>query len=197
MKRQVIVVTGTPCVGKSTLSRRLAECLGAVYVNLTDYAVQNGLVLGMDVQRNSIIVDEAKMRAALAVFIDQLPNSVAVVVDGHFAASVVSDGFSSFVFVLRRNPVELKEFMQREGFSEAKLFENLSAEILDVCLVEALQMQSGKICEIDVTGKSVEQSVEEVLSIILGTQDCICGGGVVDWLGFLEQNGLTDQYLKT
>jgi adenylate kinase len=192
--KQVILVTGTPCVGKTTLAKQLAERLEALYINLTDYAKQNNLTLGDDSKRNTIIVDEAKMRQALTVTINQSVCS-AVVVDGHFAASVVPDGLSTCVFVLRRNPVELKEYMQKEGFSETKLYENLSAEILDVCLVEALQTQTGKVCEVDVTGKTVEQSVDTLFSILSGQHECVCGS-VVDWLGFLEQEGLTDQYLK-
>jgi adenylate kinase len=139
-------------------------------------------------------VDEAKMCCALSDTISQSVCS-AVVVDGHFAASVVSRDLVSFVFVLRRNPVELKEYMQKEGFSENKLFENLSAEILDVCLVEALEAQGDNVCEIDITGKTVEQTLEEVLSIISQKKPC-SRFGVVDWLGFLEREGLTDQYLR-
>jgi adenylate kinase len=191
--KYVILVTGTPCVGKTFLAKQCAERLDAFYVNLTDYATQNSLTLGEDTQRGTVIVDEEKMRQALAVTINT--SVCSVVVDGHFAASVVPDGLSTCVFVLRRNPVELKEFMKKEGFSEEKMFENLSAEILDVCLVEALQMQTGKVCEVDVTGKSIDQSVDEVLSIILGKRDCFCGG-TVDWIGFLEHEGLADQYLK-
>ncbi|MCL2173204.1 MAG: adenylate kinase family protein [Candidatus Bathyarchaeota archaeon] len=191
--KQVILITGTPCVGKTTLARRLAQRLEAVYVNLTDYAKQNSLTCGYDLKRDTVIVDEVKMRQALTVTINESVCS-SVIVDGHFAASVVPDGLPTHVFVLRRNPVELKEYMQREGFSEAKMFENLSAEILDVCLVEALQTQTGKVCELDATGKTVEQLVEQVFSVLLGEQACVCGG-VVDWLEFLEREGLTDKYL--
>ena len=190
----VVLVVGTPCVGKSTLSRRLVECLGGFYVNLTDYANQNGLTLGEDSVRNTVVVDEEKMCRALLDTISQSVCSV-VVVDGHFAASVVSCDLSSFVFVLRRNPVELKGYMQKEGFSENKMFENLSAEILDVCLVEALEVHGDKVCEIDVTGKTVDQTLAEVLSIISQEKPC-SRYGVVDWLGFLEQAGLTDRYLR-
>jgi adenylate kinase len=193
MKR-VILVTGTPCVGKTTVAKRLVDRLDALYVNLTDYAKENGLIFGEDTKRGTVIVDEEKMRSALAVTISQSVSSV-VVVDGHFAASVVADGLSTCVFVLRRSPVELKVFMEKEGFSEDKLYENLLAEILDVCLVEALQVQSGKVCEFDVTGKTVERVVDEVLGVVLEQKECFCGG-VVDWLGFLENERLLGQYLK-
>jgi adenylate kinase len=160
---------------------------------LTDYAKQNGLLLGEDVKRCTAIVDEEKMRSALADAINQ--SKASVVVDGHFAASVVANGLSTCVFVLRRSPVELRVFMQKEGFSEDKMYENLLAEVLDVCLVEALQVQTGRVCEFDVTGKTVEQVVDEVFGVVLEQKECSCGG-VVDWLDFLEHEGLLGQYLK-
>jgi adenylate kinase len=190
--KQVILITGTPCIGKTTLAKQLAKRLNALYINLTGYAKENKLTLGEDKERNTTIVDEEKMQKALSETINQTETSV--VVDGHFAASVVPSSLSTHVFVLRRNPIELKEFMQKEGFPEAKMNENLSAEILDVCLVEAMEAQEGKVCELDVTGKTVEQTVEEVLAVMRGEKVCSCS--VVDWLGMLEQEGLTDQYLK-
>ncbi len=190
--KQVILITGTPCVGKTTLAKQLANSLSALYVNLTDYAKQNNLTLGEDTQRNTTIVDEEKMRQALTTTINMSETSV--VIDGHFAASVVPKSLSTHVFVLRRNPIELKKFMQKTGFSEAKMYENLSAEILDICLVEAMENQEGKVCELDVTAKTVEQTVDEVLAVIRGEKVCSCS--VVDWLGMLENEGLTDQYLK-
>ncbi len=192
MKR-VILITGTPCVGKTALAKQLANRLNALYVNLTDYAKANSLTLGEDKQRNTTIIDEEKMQKALQATINQTENQN-VIIDGHYAASVVPSSLSTHVFVLRRNPKELKEFMQKSGFNEAKLSENLSAEILDICLVEALQSHEGKVCELDVTGKTVEETVNEVLAVLKGEKKCY--SGFVDWLGMLEREGLTDQYLK-
>jgi broad-specificity NMP kinase len=83
--------------------------------------------------------------------------------------------------------------MQKCGFSVDKLNENLSAEIIDSCLVGALQMQR-KVCELDVTGKTVDENVAEILDVLDKRKKCYVG--VVDWLGMLEREGLTDQYLK-
>jgi adenylate kinase len=192
MKR-VILITGTPCTGKTTLAKQLVSKLDALYINLTDYAKANGLTLGEDKVRNTTIVDEEKMRSSLIDTINQTENQN-IIVDGHYAASVVSANLSTHVFVLRRNPKELKEFMQKCAFNEAKLYENLSAEILDICLVEALQSHEGKVCELDVSGKTVEETADEVLAILNGEKKCY--SGFVDWLGMLEREGLTDQYLK-
>jgi adenylate kinase len=193
MKR-VILITGTPCTGKTTLAKQLANRLDALYINLTNYAKTNRLTLGEDKQRNTTIIDETKMRKALEATINQTEKTT-IIVDGHYAAAVVPSSLATHVFVLRRNPKELKDFMQKCNFPEPKLYENISAEILDVCLVEALQVHEGKVCELDVTGKTVEETVNEVLAVV--NEGKRCYSGFVDWLGMLEREGLTDQYLKT
>ncbi len=52
MKR-VILITGTPCVGKTTTAKQLAAKLGAEYINLTDFAKANNLTLGEDKERDT------------------------------------------------------------------------------------------------------------------------------------------------
>jgi adenylate kinase len=192
MKR-VILITGTPCTGKTTTAKQLTQKLNAEYINLTDFAKAHNLILGEDKERQTTIIDEQAMRKKLKETIEK-SNYANIIVDGHYAASVTPNSQVTNVFVLRRNPIELKEFMHKCGFSEAKLYENLSAEILDSCLVEAIQTQSGKVCELDVTGKTVDENVAEILDVLDGSKKCYFG--IVDWLGMLEREGLTDQYLR-
>jgi len=194
MNKRVILITGTPCTGKTTLAKALNLKLDAQYINLTDYAKTYCLTLGEDKERKTIIIDEEKMRIKLAETINasDKPN---IIVDGHYASSVVPTDLVTKVFVLRRNPKELKVFMEKCGYTGTKMWENLSAEILDVCLIEAMQFQSGKICELDITDKIVEEVLCDIIGILEENKKCYYG--FVDWLGMLEQEGLTDQYLKT
>jgi adenylate kinase len=192
MKR-VILITGTPCTGKTTTSKQLVQKLNADYINLTDFAKTYKLTLGEDLERQTIIIDEEAMQQQLQETI-VASNNANVIVDGHYAAAVTPSDLVSKVFVLRRNPKELKAFMQKSGFSEAKMWENLSAEILDSCLIEAMQTRQGKVCELDVTGKTVDENVTEILEVL--DKDKKCSAGVVDWLGLLESEGILDEYLK-
>ena len=193
MNKRVVLITGTPCTGKTTTARTLAAKLGAQYINLTDYAQTNGLTLGKDKERNTTIIDEEKMKAKLAQTIETSENAD-VIIDGHYAAAVTPRDLVSKVFVLRRNPKELKVFMKKCGYEDSKLWENLQAEIVDVCLVEAMQSQQGKVCELDVTGMTPSEIVDEILNVLDKGKACFVG--VVDWLGMLEREGLIDQYLK-
>ena len=194
MNKRVILITGTPCVGKTTTAKQLTKKLNAEYINLTDFSKTYNLTLEEDTERQTTIIDEDAMQQKLKETIETAANDN-LIVDGHYAAAVTPPEQVTNVFVLRRNPKELKEFMQKCGFNEAKLYENLSAEILDSCLIEAIQMQSGKVCELDVTGKTVEENVTEILEVLDKGKKCYAG--IVDWLGMLEREGLTDQYLKT
>jgi adenylate kinase len=194
MAKRVVLLTGTPCVGKSSVARLLCVKLDAFYVNLTELAIRENLVSGKDLERNSIIVDERRMARKISEIIEKCDKED-VIVDGHYAVNVVPKNFVSYVFVLRRDPVELKGFMEKAGFSGLKLWENLASEILDVCLVDALKVHGKeKVCELDVTGKSVEEVVNEILNILMGRGKCRVG--IVDWLGKLESEGLLEEFLK-
>ena len=194
MHKRVIVITGTPCVGKTTIARHLAPQLDALYVNLTELAKKENLIQGEDAERKTTIINENRMRTRLKEIIDQTEKTN-VVVDGHYAAAVVPETHVTRIFVLRRNPVELREFMEKSCFLGAKLWENLASEILDVCLVEALrEHETAKICELDVTDKTVEKVVAEIMEILNGRKKCRVG--CVDWLGMLETQGILNEYLK-
>jgi adenylate kinase len=193
MNKRVILITGTPCTGKTATAKQLTVMLDALNINLTEYAKAYKLTQGEDKERKTIIIDEEKIRIKLAETINAA-DKANVIVDGHYAASVTPTEIVTKVFVLRRNPKELKHFMEQCGFEGAKLWENLSAEILDICLVEAIQAQPGKVCELDVTGKTVENVVRDILDVLEKGKKCYTG--IVDWLGMLEGEGLTDEYLK-
>ncbi|MGC9345454.1 MAG: hypothetical protein ACP5ER_01500, partial [Candidatus Bathyarchaeales archaeon] len=147
-----------------------------------------------DEERGSIIVDENRMRCRIREIIEDCDKK-AIIIDGHYAVSVVPKELTTQVFVLRRDPVELRKFMEQCGFSGRKLWENLASEILDVCLCDALNVyEDGKVCELDVSGKRVEEIVGEILDILNYSKKCRVG--VVDWLSRLEGEGLLEEFLR-
>lgn len=194
MPRRVILIIGTPCVGKTSVARSLTARLKALYINLTDLAERNNLISGRDEKRNTIIVDEPRMKRKIRDMVGKTDRKE-IVIDGHYAVNVVPKELVTRVFVLRRDPVELRRLMEHCGFSGRKLFENLASEVLDVCLVDALSVvDKRRVCELDVTGKSVDETVKEILSLLRNPSRCCVG--IVDWLGKLEKEGLLDEYVK-
>ena len=189
----VILITGTPCVGKTTIAKALAAKLDAEYINLTDFAKQHNLTLGKDQQRCTLIVDDEHIQDKLKQAIDA-STSQNIIIDGHYAAAVTPKDYAAQVFVLRRNPKELKQLMEKRGYTGSKMWENLQAEIIDICLGEAVQVHAGRVCEIDTTGKTTESVMEDILSVLEKRRFCVIG--TIDWMSELEREGVLDEYLK-
>jgi adenylate kinase len=190
--RRIILITGTPAVGKTTVSSILASRLDAMHINLTDLAKQERLTNGVDRERNTLIVNIDDMSKRVKELI--VASGQDCIIDGHYAVDTVPPEDVDFVFVLRRSPDELKKMMENRGYGEKKLQENLEAEILDICLWEAVSSCGrDKVCEIDTTGKAVEDLVSEVVQTLQGKVRCRVG--IVDWLGQLEGEGRLSDFL--
>ncbi len=174
----IIVVTGTPGVGKSTISRLLALRLEALHVDLSVLALKEGLILGWDEKRETAVADLQRLKAHLE---EMASLDRTLVVEGHYAPEVIDPERANFVFVLRKDPWRLKEELEARGYGREKVAENVAAEVLDVCLTEAVSTYGeDRVSEIDVTELSPEEVVEEMLSIIQRGRPK--GVGKVDWL---------------
>jgi len=194
MKKRIIVVTGTPGVGKTSVSRILASKLDAKVIEVGELIERERLYLGFDEERDTFIADTDKLSQRIKRLIDEV-NSRDVIVVGHFAVDLLSPEKIHKVFVLRRHPEELKDVLESRGYMERKLWENLAAEVLDVCLCEAVEScGEKKVCEVDVTGRNFEEVVGEIISILEGRKSCKVG--ITDWLGRLEAEGRLNEYTK-
>jgi adenylate kinase len=193
MKR-VLVVVGTPGVGKSSVSSLLASRLGGVNVSLSELVKNEGLSCGVDRERETLIADMERLSRRIKKLIKKTEGYI--IVDGHFAMDVVEAEDVFLAFVLRRNPDELREILEKRGFKESKLKENVAAEILDVCLFDAVKAYGEKrVCEVDVSGKTIEEVVEEIIDTLSNHRKCRVG--VVDWLTKLELEGRLDEFLAS
>lgn len=191
--RKVILVTGTPGVGKTSVAHKLASKLDAVYVGVTELVKKQKLITGIDENRQTLIADTEKVSKQLQKILAKAEGSI--IIEGHYVVDVVPKKDVNTVFVLRRDPRELKSALENRGYEEKKLWENLAAEILDVCLWDALSACGvDKVCEIDVSGKTVEAVVEEIMMVLEKRKEC--RHGIVDWLGKLENEGQLKEFLK-
>lgn len=193
MKR-VLVVVGTPGVSKSSVSSLLASRLGGVHVSLGDLVKHENLGCGLDEKRGTLIADIERVSKRVREIVKQSEGYV--IVDGHFAMDVVAAEDVFFAFVLRRDPDELQEILKKRGYKESKVTENVAAEILDVCLFDAVKVYGEKkVCEVDVSGRTVEDAVDEIVCVVNGCGKCRVG--VVDWLTKLELEGRLDEFLAS
>lgn len=192
-EQQIFIVTGAPGVGKTAVSALLASKLNAVHIDIGKLAVEENLTKGKDETRDTLIADIQKVSKRVMEIVAETKR--AIVLDGHYAVYVAPAEKVARVFVLRRNPEELKPILEARGWNGIKLWENLACEVLDVCLTDAIKAcGEDKVCEIDVTGRSTEDIVTEISQIIKDKRRCFVGA--VDWLTYLELQGRLDEFLK-
>ena len=193
MMKKIFLVTGTPGVGKTAVSRLLASKLNALHIDLGDLVKRENLTSGIDKTRDTLIADIDKVSRRVQEIIRECECDV--IIDGHYATDIVPSKSVDLVFVLRRNPDELKKTMENRGFKEKKIYENLAAEILDVCLVDAISAcGSEKVCEIDASNRGIEEVTEDIFLVLNGKKNCTVG--IVDWLGKLEAEGRLRLFLR-
>ncbi len=177
---RVIVLTGVPGVGKSSVARALARHLKGIHIDLTELALREGLTLGFNGERGAAIADVDGIKKRLKGLCDSSEGPL--IIEGHFAHDVVPEEMASKVFVLRRAPWRLKLELENRGYGEMKVRENVEAELLDLSLIEALEAYGEEIvCEVDTTDLTLEEVAGEILSTIEGRIPC--RRGFVDWLG--------------
>ncbi|RLI32318.1 hypothetical protein DRO66_11510 [Candidatus Bathyarchaeota archaeon] len=188
-ERRVIVIAGVPGVGKSTVASAVAERLGCPVIGVSELAVKEGALLGRDEERDTDVVDLPRLKEIIAEAVSATEGPI--IVEGHYAYDVVPSDLVSHALVLRRAPWVLKKELRERGYSDEKVQENVEAELLDVPLVEAIEaLGPDLVCEADTTGRTPEETVDEVLGIVEGSMPC--RRNLVDWLGSPETRGLLE-----
>lgn len=131
------------------------------------------------------------MRRRLAEIISASKKEV--VVEGHLA-DLTPTRYVKRVLVLRLSPDELRERLTNLAWSKSKVKENVEAEILDSCLISALEtFKTSIVNELDVSGfpkKRVEEIAYKILQGELSSPV-----GQVNWLKQLEVSQRMEEFL--
>ena len=154
----------------------LADEIDARHIELSEYSESLGLVMSKDMDMDTGVIDLEALRMKIGA--ELKTTDWAVVLSGHYAHEVAPPGMTVMVFVLRKAPWALAEVLHGRGYREAKVWENVEAEIMGVCTSEALETHK-KVCEIDTTRFTPEECLEKMLRGLQGKAVC---DGPIDWL---------------
>jgi adenylate kinase len=173
-----IVITGNPGVGKHTITKEISEHLRLALIDINIIAKDAGLFEKND-NDDGYNVDVTKLEKIMREKI----SSPSVIV-GHLAPYVVSPNQVKKVIVLRRNPYDLILVYEERKYAWEKTRENVGSEILGIIAHDAICQFGAKVFQIDVTGKSVAEITDKVLSIIDGNRI----SENVDWLNLVTEH---------
>ncbi|KAJ3339196.1 hypothetical protein HDU93_008489 [Gonapodya sp. JEL0774] len=158
-RRPNILITGTPGTGKSTTAELLALAVNAEHVDVGQWVKERGLHDGFDDAWAAYVVDEDKVVDALE---PQLAEG-GKVVDYH-GCDFFPERWFDLVVVLRTDNGVLYRRLEQRNYPQAKLTENTTAEIMQVCLEEALGAYSRRaLCELRSDGSGdLDGNVEKL-----------------------------------
>ncbi len=159
---KVIIITGTPGTGKTTISQVLADMIDAIHLEVSRYAEEEGCVLWEDEKRDTSVVDMEKLTALITEMVNSSEKSI--ILDGHYGHDLVNPSDVEHVLVLRKQPWTLKHVLESRGYSGEKVWENLEAEIVGVSVHEVLSIfPEHVITELDTSTSTPMETVSEAL----------------------------------
>lgn len=178
----IILITGTPGVGKTTVSSILVEKTGAYLININELVDEKHLYTGIDEERGYKIVDLDALFNEMGEIIEMEDDSDKhIIVEGHLSHLFEN---SDIVIVLRANPDALCHRMKTKGWKAAKIRENIEAEAIDVCSYEAFEIHGDKVNEIDTSDIPPEDVADLIIDVINGSKRFPVGN--VDFLEYLK-----------
>ena len=133
---KVIIVSGSVASGKTTLAKLISKRHHAIYVNVNSLIKEFKLYSSYNKKFKAYNVDTNKLNKFLINLIKNSKNSL--VLDSHLTHYLPSK-YVDICYITKCNLKELKKRLLKRKYSKEKIRENLDAEILDICLMEALE----------------------------------------------------------
>jgi adenylate kinase len=161
---KVIILSGTPGVGKTVLGKLLAKRTGFTFLSLGDLVKKGRLHKGFDRQARSYLINEPAVRKKLGGHFEDR-RAKGVIFETHSLTRILPHKTRGMVaIVLRLDPVILAKRLRARNWPKLKIWENVEAEMIDVSLYDSLKtLGKNRVLEIDATGKHPEELVRKIL----------------------------------
>jgi adenylate kinase len=171
-----IVITGNPGVGKHTITQLISDKMKLPIIDINKIAKDSELFEKNDDTND---VDVEMLEKILESKISE--NNIIV---GHLAPYVLRKNQVKIVIVLRRSPYDLISVYEDRKYSDKKIRDNVGSEILGIIANDAMNKFQEKTFQINVSGKTIEEMLEEIMSVIMNKK----GNEEVDWLDLVRKN---------
>lgn len=186
----VILIGGSPGTGKTMVAKILGSKLSVEVISIGKLADDSGCITAEDKARRTGIINEDCLVDALVELTED--KSKTLVIEGHYIDLVPSSSVQ-WAFILRTHPEILRNRLANRDYSNEKVRENVEAEVLGVCQLDALDsFGEKKVFEIDTTKLSAPQTVEAIEAVMKNRPSPTR----IDWMVQLEEEGRLNEFLS-
>lgn len=146
----VVLISGTPGTGKSTILQKIqkSSSLPEVQIlNISELVKREGLHDGYDADFDTFIINDRKTQKKLRKLIPEMRKSGPVLIECHSLGLFDEDDLEELVdrvVVLTCSTEILYDRLQSRGYSKKKIDENMECEIMRVCADESREIFKGK-----------------------------------------------------
>ncbi|MFT4303277.1 MAG: AAA family ATPase [Candidatus Woesearchaeota archaeon] len=130
----IIIITGTPGTGKTTLSKKISKKLNFKYISGNTIIKKYSLIEGYDTIKKCNIVDEIKFSKSVTKYCKPNENYI---IDSHLSHYIDSTKVKLCI-VCKCNLKTLEKRLKKRKYSKQKIKDNLECEIFETCLNEAI-----------------------------------------------------------
>ncbi|MEM4397386.1 MAG: AAA family ATPase [Candidatus Woesearchaeota archaeon] len=147
---KVIIVSGTPGTGKTTIAKKIAKEKNYEYIDVNKIIKEKNkeykIIAGFDKKRDSKIIDLDNLNKALIDLIitkkskekNKKKKKKGIIIDSHLS-HYLPKKYVDLCIITKCDLKELKKRLEKRKYSKKKVRENFDAEIFDVCRIEALE----------------------------------------------------------
>jgi adenylate kinase len=117
-----------------------------------------------DIKRDTYVIDTDKLLPYIINLIENYKNEDPdyLIIEGHFS-DIIPKNYIDYAIILRSDPYVLKSRLEKRGYANEKIIENVQAEILGNCTNYFIQKNINiPIFEIDTTNLKTE-SVADII----------------------------------
>ena len=157
-RKKLIVITGSPGVGKSTLARFLVKKLGFDRLDLHHH--YGRISTHYDQKKQSYVVDYKKFEALVKEKLKQAEKGL--IIDSHISHLLPKRLVDLCIVLTCSDLRKLEKRLKARKYPKKKIRENLDAEIFQVCLMEAKEKKHAVLVFDTATKMSQQKILREV-----------------------------------
>ena len=180
-----IIVSGTPGVGKHTISIELSRLLNRIAILDINKVILSENLLTPSSYGNEVNIEKTYNSLKLILSTKEYDDAIIV---GHLAPYVVDPLLVDFIIILRRSPYELKKIYEIRSYSKKKIYDNIVSEILGIVSYDFLKKFNKKdISEIEINENVLPCVSAQKIIDMYGNKN-LREFGIIDWLPLIQSD---------